>query len=113
MVLGASPEHPTYPLQPIQVIDGRLGQPVDATTIVLHNQGLAQLPAVLESFTNLRSLDISFNKISSLEGLKALQNLRQLKVYNNAITSTSCLAPLTSLQYLDVSCNAVRSLQVT
>ncbi|KAL6571585.1 hypothetical protein OROHE_003228 [Orobanche hederae] len=41
----------------------------------------------LDQFKNLENLDLSFNKLTSLEGLKSYTNLKSLSVVHNGLKS--------------------------
>eukprot|EP00898_Chlorokybus_atmophyticus_P001560 jgi/Chlat1/2404/Chrsp17S02662 len=64
--------------------------PRDAYVMDLHNRGLTHITS-LEQCTRLRSLDLSFNKLTSLAGLSSLRDLRELKLYGNSIQYISGL----------------------
>ena len=57
---------------------------------------------------NLRSLDLSFNTITTIEGLEPLSMLKELKLYNNDIVHLRGLKPATSLQALQLQVGPAR-----
>ncbi|KAG6400863.1 hypothetical protein SASPL_137708 [Salvia splendens] len=64
----------------------------------------------LEHLLWVQMLDLSHNKLRSIEGLEALQQLSCLKLSNNRLSSFTALEPLkmlNSLQVLDVSYNEI------
>ena len=60
--------------------------------------------------TSLRLLNLSYNEITSLDGLMGLQSLEELKCTNNNISSLKALKALPSLVEIDVSCNMLTSI---
>ena len=48
----------------------------------------------------LRSLDLSYNKISSLKGLESLQSLMSLKLKGNLIRKVLTLDPLSDISLI-------------
>lgn len=52
--------------------------------------------------TNLTWLDLSFNRITALEGLDNLAKLQDLSVFNNQISSLQGLDKLQSLHVLSI-----------
>lgn len=59
---------------------------------------------------SLRELDVSWNALSSLEGLNRLSSLEELNVSNNYIKSLSEISKCTALRDLSASSNRVKSL---
>lgn len=45
-------------------------------------------PLVSAQLPKLCSLDVSFNRLSSLQNLHTAKELRELKIYNNKLTAT-------------------------
>jgi Leucine-rich repeat (LRR) protein len=64
----------------------------------------------LQGCSSLRILDISFNKLESLEGIAGLQSLVELKANNNRITSLKTLRALPALEELQVDENCLTNL---
>ena len=91
--------------------DGRAGHAEEhraATVANFHNRGLERI-AGLDRLTNLRVLDLSFNKLTAIVGLGALRRLRELKLYNNKLTAIEGLEALAELQVLRLEGNAIAS----
>lgn len=65
----------------------------------------------LSSLTNLKTLDLSFNKINDLDFLKHCQKLQILKLEKNLITSTDGLSKLVNLVEVDLSFNMLEKIQ--
>ena len=65
----------------------------------------------LQACTSLKSLDLSSNKLESLEGLAGMQSLRELKVNFNFITSLKPLHALPSLKEIQIDSNRLSSLE--
>lgn len=64
----------------------------------------------VERFLWVQVLDLSHNKLRSIEGIEALQLLACLNLSNNQICSFTALQPLKLLSYLkvlDISCNQI------
>jgi len=57
----------------------------------------------LENFTNLESLDLSFNAITDITALSGLTKLARLSLAENPVTNISPLAELTNLKALSLS----------
>ncbi|GAB1256731.1 hypothetical protein NBRC116494_12330 [Aurantivibrio plasticivorans] len=53
----------------------------------------------------LTTLNCSFNRISSLEGIQQLTNIRQLSLKDNQLIAIAILSQLPQLSWLDVSLN--------
>ena len=68
--------------------------------LTLQSNGLEKIPRWLERFTNLRTLDLSSNRIAKLEGLENLVNLHYLYIDCNRITKIEGLDALTNLRAL-------------
>jgi internalin A len=73
---------------------------------------LTEWPKSLSQLTQLRTLDLSFNRLSSLpESLCQLSQLESLNLTENALTSLpQSLDELAQLQFLDARYNGLRSL---
>ena len=61
----------------------------------------------IEHFINLKSLDISWNKIKDIKKLAALSKLEYLRAFGNQISSITPLAGLTKLTNLNIGGNKV------
>lgn len=84
-------------------------QVASLTSLACQDQQIQSL-AGLQEATQLSSLDISRNSLTSLEALRRLPQLRELWASENLITDLSPLADKTGLSLLDVSANRVSSL---
>ena len=69
-----------------------------------------QVVSNLNCCTSLRIIDVSYNRITSLEGLSGLQSLVELRINNNAIRSLRPLKGFPSLREVDCSYNKLKSL---
>jgi len=96
-------------LSHIEIRNHRLQQPLEwlsqltqLTSLDLSNNELSSLSG-LEYLSNLSSLSLSDNKLSSLEGLGQLSNLSSLSLRNNQLSSLEGLGQLSNLSslYLD------------
>lgn len=76
---------------------------------VIHNTGLTSM-AGISHLVNLVDLNISCNRIATIEGLHNMRNLRVLNLSNNRITVINGLAGLYSLEKLDLSTNRISTL---
>ena len=65
----------------------------------------------IEYFINLRSLDISWNKIKDIKKLAGLTQLNHLRAFSNAISDLKPLARLTNLITLNVGANKIKSIK--
>ena len=62
----------------------------------------------LESFTELRSLDLSYNKIKHLKRVNHLKKLDHIYFVQNKISRIENLEGMTSLKYLELGANRIR-----
>lgn len=74
----------------------------------LDRNRLCRLPS-LQSCSQLRFLGLSFNGLTSLEGLQGLQSLEELRVNGNRLTSLRSLRSLPSLRTLEAARNQLQS----
>jgi len=79
------------------------------TARIIHNRGLLSM-AGISHLTSLIDLNISCNRIATIEGLHNMRNLRVLNLSNNRIAVINGLAGLYSLEKLDLSVNRISSL---
>jgi hypothetical protein len=61
--------------------------------------------AVLQ-LPKLCSLDVSFNKITSLRNVSTARELRELKIYNNKLTNTIGLKAYVEFVLVDAYCSS-------
>lgn len=66
---------------------------------------------VIPTLTNLTSLNLSFNSLTTLKGLAGLSNLNQLNVMHNKLTSLAPLSSFVGLTSLNAAHNAITSLR--
>lgn len=62
-------------------------------------------------FTNLRIIDLSYNKIKKIENLESLINLECLILSNNKISKIENLESLTKLDKLFLQCNKINKIE--
>eukprot|EP00042_Codosiga_hollandica_P033750 m.229714 g.229714 ORF g.229714 m.229714 type:complete len:446 (+) comp54258_c0_seq17:152-1489(+) len=79
------------------------------TTLRLHHNALSDLSGLPPSIT---SLDVSYNSITSLQGIENLHELQELSVACNKLTTLSPLDRCTKLQTLDISGQVLGNLGV-
>ncbi|GAX82492.1 hypothetical protein CEUSTIGMA_g9919.t1 [Chlamydomonas eustigma] len=77
--------------------------------LTLTNRGLIDLGSIKEA-NNLQVVNLSFNKLQSVQGLAGLSHLSTLNISHNQITSLKGLSTLTSLTHLNASYNKLTSL---
>lgn len=65
----------------------------------------------LSTLSNLKTLSIQANKITSLEGLKDVPQLEELYISDNLLTSLEPLSNTPNLRILDVQNNPITSLR--
>lgn len=61
----------------------------------------------LENFENLKSINLTNNKVSNLDKLSALKNLETLTIKNNGLTNLNSIKNIKSLKQLDASHNEI------
>ncbi len=71
---------------------------------------LQTLAGTLTSLTNLTKLNLSYNQLTDLSGLKELTNLTQLDLRHNQLTDLSGLKELTNLTQLDLRENQLKNI---
>ncbi|KAG2484683.1 hypothetical protein HYH03_016512 [Edaphochlamys debaryana] len=81
----------------------------DVEELILTNKGATDVGALSQA-TNLRSLSLAFNALSSLQGLAPLCGLQSLNVSHNQLASLKGLAGLSNLASLNAAHNKVASL---
>ena len=74
------------------------------TCLVLSGRNISCISS-LKDCCNLRSLDLSFNRLAALDNLEYQYQLRELKLGTNQITSLAGLNRLTALEVLEVQDN--------
>lgn len=63
---------------------------------------------MLKQFTNLKKLDLSFNKITKIEGLDCLKDLKELNLSYNRIETIENLNKLPNLRVLNLDHNKIK-----
>lgn len=86
--------------------------PGELEQLVLHDNQLTQLFA-LETFTKLRSLDVSFNQLRSMAATAGLSTAQPTELFfaANKITAIEGLHGLTALRSLELGSNRLRSME--
>ena len=82
-------------------------------SLELQNNELTELPDTLGALANLRTLRLSFNKLTKLpsEGTQMLGNLQTLQLYDNALSRLpDSVCALTQLKHLSVGVNKLGTL---
>ncbi|XP_021278108.1 adenylate cyclase [Herrania umbratica] len=85
----------------------------DANTITalsLNHKALSDVSCLAE-FKNLERLDLAFNNLASLEGLKSCVNLKWLSVVQNKLQTLKGIERLTKLTVLNAGKNKLRSME--
>lgn len=67
----------------------------------------------LEDFQNLKSLDLSFNKIKHIKNVSHLKKLTELFFVQNKITRIEGLEDLTLIKNLELGANKIRVRYIT
>lgn len=80
-------------------------EPSTMVELNLHNHGLDCIGPNLEACAKLRVLDLSFNRLCAIDGVRALTDLRELRLYCNRISRLSGLSSCTRLQVLELHGN--------
>ena len=70
-------------------------------------KNLFRISVFLTSFNNLTELDLGYNQISDINGLKSLTCLKELDLDGNQISDTDALKGFTSLMKLNLSFNQI------
>ncbi|KAJ1622014.1 hypothetical protein T492DRAFT_885968 [Pavlovales sp. CCMP2436] len=87
-------------------LDAEAGEePHTVFEITLHNRGLERIGRALGACAKLRVLDLSFNRLETVDGLQVLTELRELRLYCNRISRLGGLGGCTSLQVLQLHGN--------
>ncbi|TYZ60345.1 hypothetical protein PybrP1_011196 [[Pythium] brassicae (nom. inval.)] len=100
------------PKQTRSVLQQKLKSAAATGVLALPDHKLKQLPRELLELANLRSLDVSSNRLAELprDFAAALPQLRTLKLAGNALTALPDLSALTALTTLVLDGNALTSL---
>ena len=68
---------------------------------------IAKLPESMHMLVGLKTLDLSWNRVSDVSALDGLTSLTNLNLFNNGVSDVSALGSLTSLTSLKLSGNEV------
>ena len=71
----------------------------------LYKNQLTEVPKELEKLTQLETLNLGRNKLTSVKGLEKLTKLRQLDLYNNQLIDVKGLERFTQLKQLSLTNN--------
>ncbi|KAG1680433.1 hypothetical protein FOA52_015526 [Chlamydomonas sp. UWO 241] len=97
-----------------QLLRDATGEPdlCKAVALMLHDRRIEKIEC-MESVPGLRTLDLSFNNVSKVDGLASLSKLRELKLYDNKLVGGigKGLQALTALHTLDLSSNRLSQLE--
>ncbi|ETM45405.1 hypothetical protein L914_09533 [Phytophthora nicotianae] len=99
----------------IQVLDGPalrvLLTELNSSKYVIdaHNRSIGEI-GNLSELLKLCSLDVSFNKITSLRNVSTARELRELKIYNNKLTNTTGLKANSNLEGLQMNDNLIEEI---
>ena len=83
--------------------------PSKIETLVISHNKLRKIWMNSETLTNLKILDISFNKISDCDGLQYLSKVQILNVPNNEISTLNHFSNLLSMKECDLRFNKIVS----
>ncbi|KAK1945836.1 Protein phosphatase 1 regulatory subunit SDS22 [Phytophthora citrophthora] len=99
----------------IQVLDGAalsaLSTELNSSKYAIdaHNRSIREL-GNLSDLPKLCSLDVSFNKITSLRNVSTARELRELKIYNNKLANTIGLKANLNLEGLQMNDNQIEEI---
>ncbi|KAJ8526363.1 hypothetical protein K7X08_028840 [Anisodus acutangulus] len=89
--------------------DNNTTDPSSITSLTLTHKALSDV-SCLSEFENLQRLDLGFNNLTSLEGLKLCVNLKWLSVVQNKLQSLKGIEGLIKLTVLNAGKNKLRSM---
>ncbi|XP_042511798.1 leucine-rich repeat-containing protein ODA7 isoform X2 [Macadamia integrifolia] len=85
------------------------GDPNSVTVLLLHQKALSDV-SCLNDFKSLEKLDLGFNNLSSLEGLRSCVNLKWLSVLQNKLQSLKGIESLSKLTVLNAGRNKLKAM---
>lgn len=77
----------------------------------LYDNLIKYIQPAIESYANLKSLDLSFNKIKHIQNIRNLPALTDLYFVSNRVSKIENLDSLTSLTMLELAANRIRELE--
>ncbi|CAN4120194.1 unnamed protein product [Withania somnifera] len=89
--------------------DNNTNNPSSITSLTLTHKALSDV-SCLSEFENLQKLDLGFNNLTSLEGLKLCVNLKWLSVVQNKLESLKGIDGLIRLTVLNAGKNKLKSM---
>lgn len=89
--------------------DNNTTDPSSITSLTLTHKALSDV-SCLSEFENLQKLDLGFNNLTSLEGLKLCVNLKWLSVVQNKLQSLKGIEGLIKLTVLNAGKNKLKSM---
>ncbi|CAI9781418.1 unnamed protein product [Fraxinus pennsylvanica] len=89
--------------------DNDTTDPNSITSLTLTHKALSDV-SCLGEFKNLERLDLGFNNLTSLEGLKSCVNLKWLSVLQNKLESLKGIEELSKLSVLNAGKNKLKSI---
>ncbi|XVE79199.1 hypothetical protein DITRI_Ditri14bG0038600 [Diplodiscus trichospermus] len=90
--------------------DKHTHDPLSITSLSLDHKALSDVSCLAE-FKNLERLDLAFNNLTSLQGLKCCINLKWLSVVLNKLQNLKGIEGLTKLTVLNAGKNKIRSME--
>lgn len=102
-------KHVSRVAEGIQSISDVLELNPNTLTLCLHNNLLRNLGSVSQ-YTRLVDLNVSLNRLVSINGLQALQNLTSLNLSANLLEDCNSVAGLSRLRALQLQFNRIRDL---
>lgn len=98
-----------------EIVDGILDVHGDylktARKLNLSSNGIRYIDDLTKLNSYLTKLDLSFNDLEEVKGLKSLTLLEELNLSGNRLTDVTDIQHMTSLQYLDLSQNKISRLK--
>eukprot|EP00466_Bigelowiella_natans_P010227 jgi/Bigna1/36062/e_gw1.12.219.1 len=98
----------------IRRVEGCLDECIGLEVLNLTGQAIAEIRDInaLQVLRHLKELNLSKNKISSIDKIASMKNLMSLKMSLNDISRVpSCIKDCSQLRHLDLSCNRINNLE--